>query len=190
MESDGPDLNGHAPLNLNGIPSHSSSAGGNENGRRKILEPKRERGHTTRENGAAGAHRTSRKRKESPNDIDPISLEELGGPSTPPAGPLGNPAQQREREEADMSWNSQSDYVAVYMTYVLGIGNVIHFPQLCYRHGGGKLRCVPSRALPSHGLPSYTMAKFGCPFGEHCRDCHIGRGGIISFQSLEFRGKQ
>ena len=66
-----------------------------------------------------------------------ISLEELGESSRshtccPPVPEV------RQHREQEMPWKSKLDYLVVVMTYVLGIGNVIRFPQLCYKHGGGK----------------------------------------------------
>lgn len=44
--------------------------------------------------------------------------------------------QQRDTEKP---WKSKGDYFVVVLTYLLGVGNVIRFPQLCFKHGGGKM---------------------------------------------------
>ena len=38
----------------------------------------------------------------------------------------------------DKPWKSKGDYFVAMLTYLLGVGNVIRFPQLCFKHGGGK----------------------------------------------------
>lgn len=43
--------------------------------------------------------------------------------------------QQRDPEKP---WKSKGDYFVAVLTYLLGVGNVIRFPQLCFKHGGGK----------------------------------------------------
>ena len=35
-------------------------------------------------------------------------------------------------------WKSKRDYFVAVLSYLLGVGNVIRFPQLCFKHGGGK----------------------------------------------------
>ena len=43
----------------------------------------------------------------------------------------------RERDP-EKPWKSKGDYFVAVLTYLLGVGNVIRFPQLCFKHGGGK----------------------------------------------------
>ena len=40
--------------------------------------------------------------------------------------------------EPDKRWKNKADYFVAVLTYLLGVGNVILFPQLCFKHGGGR----------------------------------------------------
>ena len=40
--------------------------------------------------------------------------------------------------DPEKPWKSKGDYFVAVLTYLLGVGNVIRFPQLCFKHGGGK----------------------------------------------------
>lgn len=40
--------------------------------------------------------------------------------------------------DPEKPWKSKRDYFVAVLTYLLGVGNVIRFPQLCFKHGGGK----------------------------------------------------
>ena len=35
-------------------------------------------------------------------------------------------------------WKNKGDYFVAVLTYLLGVGNVVRFPQLCFKHGGGR----------------------------------------------------
>ena len=40
--------------------------------------------------------------------------------------------------DPEKPWKSKGDYFVAVLSYLLGVGNVINFPQLCFKHGGGK----------------------------------------------------
>lgn len=40
--------------------------------------------------------------------------------------------------DPEKPWKNKRDYFVAVFTYLLGVGNVIRFPQLCFKHGGGK----------------------------------------------------
>lgn len=40
--------------------------------------------------------------------------------------------------DPEKPWKSKGDFFVAVLTYLLGVGNVIRFPQLCFKHGGGK----------------------------------------------------
>lgn len=40
--------------------------------------------------------------------------------------------------DPEKPWNSKRDYFVAVLSYLLGVGNIIRFPQLCFKHGGGK----------------------------------------------------
>lgn len=44
--------------------------------------------------------------------------------------------------DPEKPWNSKGDFFVTVLTYLLGIGNVVRFPQLFYKHGGGKENIV------------------------------------------------
>lgn len=43
-----------------------------------------------------------------------------------------------QEQGPEKPWKSKGDYFVAVLTYLLGVGNVIRFPQLCFKHGGGK----------------------------------------------------
>lgn len=43
-----------------------------------------------------------------------------------------------QERETEKPWRSKGDYFVAVLSYLLGVGNVIRFPQLCFKHGGGK----------------------------------------------------
>ena len=48
---------------------------------------------------------------------------------------LNRTFQERDPEKP---WKSKGDYFVAVLTYLLGVGNVVRFPQLCFKHGGGR----------------------------------------------------
>lgn len=46
-----------------------------------------------------------------------------------------------QERDPEKPWKSKGDYFVAVLTYVLGVGNVVRFPQLCFKHGGGKFNC-------------------------------------------------
>jgi len=43
-----------------------------------------------------------------------------------------------QERDPEKPWKSKGDYFVAVLSYLLGVGNVIRFPQLCFKHGGGK----------------------------------------------------
>lgn len=51
----------------------------------------------------------------------------------------GSPLKQLfNHRDPEKPWNSKGDFFVAVLAYLLGIGNVVRFPQLFYKHGGGK----------------------------------------------------
>lgn len=53
----------------------------------------------------------------------------------------------------DKPWKSKGDYFVAMLTYLLGVGNVIRFPQLCFKHGGGAFFIPYFIMLILEGIP-------------------------------------
>lgn len=43
-----------------------------------------------------------------------------------------------QRRDLEKPWKSKGNYFVAVVTYLLGVGNVVRFPQLCFKHGGGR----------------------------------------------------
>lgn len=43
-----------------------------------------------------------------------------------------------QNRDPEMPWKSKGNYFVAVLTYLLGVGNVVRFPQLCFKHGGGR----------------------------------------------------
>ncbi|PFX32317.1 sodium- and chloride-dependent transporter XTRP3-like isoform X2 [Stylophora pistillata] len=50
-------------------------------------------------------------------------------------------------------WKNKGDYFVAMLTYLLGVGNVIRFPQLCFKHGGGAFFIPYFIMLILEGIP-------------------------------------
>ncbi|XP_068722930.1 sodium- and chloride-dependent transporter XTRP3-like [Montipora capricornis] len=58
-----------------------------------------------------------------------------------------------QNRDPEKPWKSKGDYFVAVLTYLLGIGNVIHFPQLFVKHGGGAFFLPYLIMLIIEGIP-------------------------------------
>ena len=77
-----------------------------------------------------------------------------------------------QERDPEKPWKSKGDYFVAVLTYVLGVGNVIRFPQLCFKHGGGKE--VSNNLSPS----SDPLVDNDTPVVSYSRIQHILRDEI------------
>jgi len=58
-----------------------------------------------------------------------------------------------QERDPEKPWKSKGDYFVAVLTYLLGVGNVIRFPQLCFKHGGGAFFIPYFLMLIIEGIP-------------------------------------
>lgn len=58
-----------------------------------------------------------------------------------------------QERETEKPWRSKGDYFVAVLSYLLGVGNVIRFPQLCFKHGGGAFFIPYFIMLILEGIP-------------------------------------
>jgi len=58
-----------------------------------------------------------------------------------------------QERNPEKPWKSKGDYFVAVLSYLLGVGNVIRFPQLCFKHGGGAFFIPYFIMLILEGIP-------------------------------------
>lgn len=90
----------------------------------------------------------------------------------------GSPLKQLfNHRDPEKPWNSKGDFFVAVLAYLLGIGNVVRFPQLFYKHGGGAFFLPYVIMLIILGIPLVCL--------EMAVGQRLGRNSVIeSWQDL------
>ncbi|XP_046560356.1 sodium- and chloride-dependent creatine transporter 1-like [Haliotis rubra] len=82
-----------------------------------------------------------------------------GVPMTEVSGQEENrsePTRQRE------SWNKHLDYMLTMVGFCVALGNILRFPYICNRNGGGDVSALEMRMLPTFVNVEVAISDYGC----------------------------